>query len=89
MGCPDPALLEDLPLEVLEGWEQYEKQVGLRDDLHWGMLLALLANLHRGKNQPAKEVTEFMPYLEKEITAEEISAIVKSGLSKIRKLNNK
>jgi hypothetical protein len=70
-------LLEYLSAEQLLGWQIYAAKVGLarRDDIHWGMLMALLFNIHRGKNVSPKDPSDFMPYtdkLDEEISEEEL-----------------
>jgi hypothetical protein len=46
-------------------WQRYYEQYGFgvdRDDIHWGMLLSMLYNIHKSKDAPAKKATDFMPY---------------------------
>ncbi len=52
------------------GWLDYSNSIGqlgsARDDVHWGMLCALLYECHRAKGAH-KQPTDFMPYHQEEI----------------------
>jgi hypothetical protein len=69
-------LLPWLSARQLLDWQQFAAEHGLgvrRDDIHFGMLISLLYNVHRGKNDPAKSPKDFMPYLRHDPLEEDIS----------------
>jgi hypothetical protein len=64
LGFPHPDyLLPYLSARQLLEWQTYAGQYGMvrRDDVHWGMLLAMFYNAHRGRGE-AKEPADFMVY---------------------------
>ncbi len=75
MGLPHPDYLpDDLTYQQLIERTEYERSIGRREDLLWGMFMALHANIHRGnESEPLKAPIEYMPYVEEpEETEEEI-----------------
>jgi len=66
-------------------WQTYAEQFGLgidRDDIHWGMLMSMLFNIHRDKDAPAKKATSFMPYYQEpdmpDVSQEDFNAQMKT-----------
>ena len=44
----------------LEGWSRYDRQHGGRHEWAIGRISALIANVNRGKDQPAHKPEDFM-----------------------------
>ena len=58
-------MLPYLSSSQLLDWQRYAAQFGLginRDDIHWGLLLSLLFNVHKQEGEPAAPPSQFMPY---------------------------
>ena len=74
-GDPHPDyLMPKLTAKQLNDWQQYEKQCGYRDDILWGMLMALIANVNRSKDADVLQAEDFMPYYDKPIPEPEETA---------------
>jgi hypothetical protein len=77
--------MQDLSARQLRDWRQYASQHGLgprRDDIHHGLLCALIHNAWRGPDAPAAKPVDYMPYHEERpLTQEEFIAQCRTAIA--------
>jgi len=73
--------------EFTEHWAEFQTDPWdeQRADYRSGIIASILFNVNRGKDQPAKQVTDFMPYRPKEDEAEMRKRFIKGQQHKRRR----
>lgn len=85
LGVRHPDYL-DLTAEQLLDWQDFYRKTGFgydRDDIHWGMAMAMFANAHKKDDCPTNDPRDFMPYFDKfetELTNEDMFRTLKTAI---------
>ncbi|MFO1043644.1 MAG: hypothetical protein U0941_17820 [Planctomycetaceae bacterium] len=83
-------LMQRVTCKQLLGWELYAEQVGHRRDILDGMLMSLIANQHRSKDDDPFKAEDFMPYYKgPELDQDEILAQRMAAIEERRKRKEK